>query len=49
MREYSDRFGPQRLEELVEELRALTAAIKKRDVGRVFPASSGSGPGILCR
>jgi homoprotocatechuate degradation regulator HpaR len=28
MREYSDRFGPQRLERLADELRALSAAIK---------------------
>jgi homoprotocatechuate degradation regulator HpaR len=28
MREYSDRFGAQRLDKLVTELRALTAAIK---------------------
>ncbi|WP_404713875.1 MarR family winged helix-turn-helix transcriptional regulator [Sphingomonas sp. MMS24-J13] len=28
MREYSDRFGAQRLEKLVNELRALSAAIK---------------------
>ncbi len=28
IREYSDRFGDQRLERLTNELRALTAAIK---------------------